>query len=296
MVDNLVNPMENTLFDLAIIGSGPAGLSAAINATIRKKSILLFGSSEGSKKLISSPRIDNYAGFPRIAGKELYDKFLNHAQAMGIQPKEEKISQIAPEGSAFILTSQDHTYRARTVIITTGIFPAHLLPGEKELLGMGVSYCATCDGPLFSGKRVAFISHGREGEGEANFLSEICQEVYYIPLYPAVGPLAEKIKLLQDKPKAIKGEGGVSSLELEGQTIPLDGVFLYREAAPADTLAPGLEQDQNNHIKVNVDMETNLPGLFAAGDCVGRPYQVAKAVGQGLVAALNAVIYLDKKA
>lgn len=287
--------IENTVFDMAIIGSGPAGISAAINATIRKKSLLLFGSSQGSKKLISSPRIDNYPGFIQTPGPELYGKFLEHARSMGIKVKEEKINQITPDEQAFILSSQNQIYRARTVLITTGMFPSSLLPGEKELLGLGVSYCATCDGPLFSGKKVAFISQGDEGEGEANFLSEICQEVYYIPLYKEVGSLAEKVKVLQGKPKAIQGQGTVSALELEEQTIPVDGVFLFREASPADTLVPGLELDQNNHIKVNVDMETNLPGLFAAGDCVGRPYQVAKAVGQGLTAALNAVKYLDKK-
>lgn len=286
--------MENTNYDMAIIGSGPAGLSAAINAAIRKKSLILFGSSQGSKKLLSSPRIDNYLGFPGEPGPELYSKFLEHARVMGIEVKGEKVDQVIPDGPNFMLTSKDRFYRARTVLITTGMFPSNLLPGEKELLGQGVSYCATCDGPLFSGKKVAFISYGNEGEGEANFLGEICREVYYIPMYKEVGRLSGKVKVLQGKPKAIQGQGTVSALELAEQTIPVDGIFLFREAAPADTLVPGLELDQNNHIKVNVDMETSIPGVFAAGDCAGRPYQVAKAVGQGLTAALNAVKYLDQ--
>lgn len=286
--------MENTNYDLAIVGSGPAGLSAAINATIRKKSVVVFGSAGGSKKILSSPRIDNYLGFPGIPGKELYEKFLSHAGQMGIEPLEQRVDKILPEGEGYLLTVQSREYRARAIILTTGAFPANFLPGEKELLGLGVSYCATCDGPLFSGKTVAMISSGPDGEGEADFLAELCKEVYYVPLYTEVGSLTPKVKLIQEKPKAIQGGQMVTGLELEGRTLPVDGVFLYREADPPDTLLPGLELDKTNHIKINAELETSSPGVFAAGDCIGRPYQIARAVGQGLTAGLNAVAYLDK--
>lgn len=161
-------------------------------------------------------------------------------------------------------------------------------------MGKGVGYCATCDAPLYRGKTVAVLAYDKEAEEEANFLSEICKKVYFIPLYKDTGTLNEKIEVVKDAPVEIIGENKVTHLALKNSKIEVDGVFIIKEVASPEQLVPGVEMD-GPHIKVNRNMETNINGLYAAGDCAGKPYQLSKAGGEGQVAALNAIVYIDGK-
>lgn len=283
------------MLDLAIIGCGPAGLSAAINARARNKELQLFGVQLCSPALHKAHRIDNYLGFPEIKGDELRQTFLAHAQSLNIVPSTESITAVYPLGDYFEIQLRQQNLQAKTLIITTGISIARPLPGEEEYTGKGVSYCVTCDGKFYTGKRVAVVADSAEGEEEANFLAELAAEVWYIPLYSGSYNLRPAVKLVADKPARLEGGLRLEKLVLKsGQELVLDGCFFHKEQLPAAQIVPGLELD-NNHIKVDRDMATNIPGLFAAGDVTGRPYQLAKAVGEGQVAALSAAKYLDSR-
>jgi len=279
-------------YQLAIVGCGPAGMSAALNAKIRNKDFVLLGSEVCSPKLAKAPQIDNYLGFPEIKGEELRQNFFEHLEAMGIEIIPWKVLNVYP-GPPFTLVGNNESFTADAVILATGVSPTKLFPGETEFLGRGVGYCATCDGPLYKGKRVAIISYSQEGEGEANFMAEICSEVYYIPFYKEVGKLDSRIILKKARVKEIFGTQMVEKLVLDNEELPVDGVFVLRESLPAEQIVPGLETEKGA-IKVNRELETNIPGLFAAGDCAGQPYQINKAVGEGGVAALSAIKYLDE--
>jgi thioredoxin reductase (NADPH) len=164
-------------------------------------------------------------------------------------------------------------------------------PDEEKFLGKGLGYCATCDGPLYSGKDVLIIGHSQAAESEANFMAEICSKVYYLPLYQKQLYLDPRIELIKGKPRTIIGQDLLEGLELDnGKIIKVDGLFVLEAETAPERIMPGL-QIEDNHIKVNRSQETNLPGIFAAGDCTGPPYQVAKSVGEGQVAGLNASRY-----
>jgi len=278
-------------YELAIIGCGPAGMAAALNAKIRKRDFILLGTEFCSPKLSKAPRIDNWLGFPQISGEELRQRFLEHLKEMEIKIVPFKVTNIYP-GPPYTLLGKDESFEADAVVLATGVSVDKLFPGETELLGRGVGYCATCDGPLYKNKQVAFISYSQEGEDEANFMVDICAKVYYIPYYSDVLRLHPRIEVKKGKVKEIIGDSSVKQIVLEGEQIPVDGVFILRETLPAEQLVSGLEMEEGA-IKVNHKLETSLPGLFAAGDCSGPPYQLFKAAGEGGTAALQAVKYLD---
>lgn len=278
-------------YELAIVGCGPAGMSAALNAKIRKKDFVLLGSELCSPKLSKAPQIDNFLGFPEINGEALRQRFLKHLKEMDIHIVTFKVTNIYP-GPPFTLVGNDQSFEADSVILATGVSASKLFPGEAELLGRGVGYCATCDGPLYKDKSVAIISYTHEGEDEANFMADICAKVYYIPYYADLKHLDPRVEVKKGKAMGIVGTQHVEQLELGDEHLPVDGVFIVRETLPAEQLVAGLEMEEGA-IKVNHKLETNIPGLFAAGDCTGQPYQLIKAAGEGGVAALQAVKYLD---
>ncbi|WP_138206919.1 NAD(P)/FAD-dependent oxidoreductase [Haloimpatiens lingqiaonensis] len=281
-------------YDIAIIGSGPAGLSAAINAKIRNKKIIVFGNEQFSNKLIKAPRIDNYLGFHGIKGQELKEQFANHIKAMDIKINFERVNNVYAMGDYFALMAGDNNYEAKTVILATGIEFTRPLKGEEEFLGRGVGYCATCDAPLYRNKVVSIIGYNKEAEEEANFVSELAAKVYYVPMYNGVYNIKSTVELVKDTPLEVIGDLRVRKLVLKNREIETDGVFPLKDSVPPSQLVPGLEME-DGHIKVDRHMQTNIPGCFACGDCVGRPYAYMKSAGEGQVAALRAVNLLDNR-
>ena len=281
-------------YDIAIIGSGPAGLSAALNAQIRKKSFIVFGSKNFSSKIGKAPKINNYLGVPNADGKKLFEAFNSHIETNGIEITDERVNNVYAMGHYFSIMAKDKTYEAKSVIIATGVEFSKPLDGEAEFLGKGVGYCATCDAPLYKGKIVVIVASNEEGEQEANFVSEIASKVYYVPLYKGNYSLNESIELIAERPIKIAGDTQVRKIVFKDKEIETDGVFLLKDAVPPAQLVPGLEEE-DGHIKCDRLMRTNIPGCFAAGDCVGKPYQYIKSAGEGNIASLSATSYLDSK-
>lgn len=280
-------------YDIAIIGSGPAGLSAAINAKIRNKNIIVFGNRNLSSKLEKAPMVNNYLGFYEITGASLKEQFQKHINSMNIDITFERINTIYAMGEYFALAVNDKMYEAKTVILATGIEYTKPLKGEEEFLGRGVGYCATCDAPLYKGKIVTIIGYNKEAEEEANYVSELAEKIFYVPMYKDNYNLKRgNIEIVNDKPLEIEGEDRVRKVILKNGVIVTDGVFVLKDSVAPSQLVPGLIME-DGHIKINSNMKTNIEGCFAAGDCTGKPYQYMRAAGQGQVAALSAVSYLD---
>lgn len=282
--------------DIAIIGSGPAGISAALNAKIRNKSYYLFGSMALSDKVQRSERISNYPAIPDIGGAEFNALLSKQLEQSGINITEKRITGIYNMGKYFALLSDMEEFDAKTVILATGVETVRPIPGERELLGRGVSYCATCDGNLYKGKTIAVVCDNAEMEEEVSYLSELAGNVYYLPLFKESAVESENMIKLSSPIVEIKGEGRVSSVLLKnGEEIKVDGIFFLKQSISPTVLLRELEAE-DGHVKVNRKLETNIKGCFAAGDCTGTPYQIAKAVGEGNVAVHSAIKYLAEQA
>jgi len=281
-------------YDIAIIGTGPAGLSAALTAKVRNKSILLIGSKNSSVKVEKAHEIQNYLGLPRIAGADMQKAFLDHVASMDIEITEGRVSTVYAMGDYYSLQVGEEMVEASSVILATGVVQGKPLPGEEEFLGRGVSYCATCDAALYKGKKTIVVAYAKKEEAEANFLAEMAGEVVYIPMYQEEVEVSDKVKVVKAIPKEITGALKANALVTDQGTLETDGIFILREAVAPGQLVPGLETE-GPHVKVDVSMKTNLAGCFACGDIAGIPYQYIKSAGQGNVAALSAVAYLDQK-
>ena len=290
-------------YDVAIIGTGPAGVSAAITAKVRNKSVLLIGSGDISDKVAKAHSIRNYPGLPDIAGSELAAKLQEHLRQMEIEITDRKVTMVYAMGDYYSLQIDQEFIEATSVILAIGVSFGKPLPGEDENLGRGVSYCATCDGALYRGKEAVIVGYAPKEEADARFLSELADKVTYIPVYkkdempadPAqLFPGIGNIEVVIAKPAAIEKRDGKMVLTTDQGEIISDGIFLLRESVSPGKLVPGLELD-GNHVKVDRGMAANLPGLFAAGDITGTPYQYIKAAGEGNVAALSAVSYIDSR-
>ena len=290
-------------YDVAIIGTGPAGVSAAITAKVRNKSVLLIGSADISDKVAKAHSIRNYPGLPDIAGSELAAKLQEHLRQMEIEITDRKVTMVYAMGDYYSLQIDQEFIEATSVILAIGVSFGKPFPGEDENLGRGVSYCATCDGALYRGKEAVIVGYAPKEEADARFLSELADKVTYIPVYkkdempadPAqLFPGIGNIEVVIAKPAAIEKRDGKMVLTTDQGEVISDGIFLLRESVSPGKLVPGLELD-GNHVKVDRGMAANLPGLFAAGDITGTPYQYIKAAGEGNVAALSAVSYIDSR-
>lgn len=271
------------MLDIAVVGAGPAGYSAAINARKRDKSVVVIGQNTGW--LSRAERVSNYPGLPDVSGEALLSSMRAQAEALGATIRPGVVHQALPMGETFALSLGADFIEARRLILCVGAKQPRLLPGEAELLGRGVSYCGTCDGMLYRGKRVAVIARGPEAAAEANFLCGLCEKVLYFG-EPQEG-LDARAEVREGEPEAILGDARARALRVGGEDVPVDGVFIFREAMALSSLLPGLQMD-GAFIRVDRQMRTSIPGVFAAGDCTGAPLQVAKAVGEGCVAALFA--------
>lgn len=279
------------MYDIAVIGGGPAGLSAAVNARARNKSVLVVTNDYRESPLYKAEWVDNYLGMPGRTGPELLEAYHSHAEAMGTVFRAGRALNIMPmEGTNYIGIGSDME-EARAVILATGVSRGRKYPGEAEFLGRGVSYCATCDGMLYRNRPVAVVGLAPDAPEEANFLHGLgCRVTYVSPRAPAgLDPAIPYVKAARME---ITGSSAVSALQADGREIPCDGVFLLRHAVAPTDLLPGLALE-GGYVAVDRDMQTNLPGIFACGDCTGEPLQLSKAAGEGLVAGQKAAEYVD---
>ena len=283
-------------YDIAIVGSGPGGLEAAITAKIRNKDIILFGNKDLSLKITKAAEIKNYLGFPDITGENLAKAYNEHLQKMDININYSRINAVYAMGDYFVLQSADEMFEAKSVIISTGVVTGKTVPGENENLGRGVSYCATCDAALYKGKEAIVVGYSSKEEEEVIFLAEKAKKVTYLALYKNVTFLADNIEVIEGRRprEIIKNEDSLTLVTNKG-SYTADGVFFLRDAISPEKLVPGLLIEEG-HITVDRSMRTNIEGVFACGDITGKPYQYMKAAGEGNVAALSAVSYLAGRA
>ncbi len=281
-------------YDIAIIGGGPAGVSAAINAKILNKKFIWFSSRGVSQKVARAELIKNYAGLPDVTGAELGWTLNNHAESMGIERVEEVITGVYETGGKFTLLAGNKDFEAKTVILCLGVQAQKPIKGEEEFLGRGVSYCATCDGNLYKGKTIAVVCMDKNFEHEAEYLCTLAQKVYVMPFYKNYRITAKNAEIILKAPTEISGGLKVNEVVFKDSKIAVDGVFVLKSAISPATLVHGLKIE-DGHISVNRKLETNIGGMFAAGDCTGRPYQYMKAAGEGNVAVHSAVEYLSRR-
>ncbi|MFO7818919.1 MAG: NAD(P)/FAD-dependent oxidoreductase [Halanaerobacter sp.] len=285
--------MTEEIYDLAIVGGGPAGMSAAVNARARNKEVVIFESGQLVSKVDISPHIRNYLGFSDITGPELAQKFISHIEDENIPVIKEKVVKAYPMGDKVMLTTNSENYQAKKLILAIGVNQEAEIDGESDYIGKGVSYCATCDGKLYEGQDVMVISDSAHHEEEANFLADICDNVYYVDNYDEVKHLDEKIEVIEGEPKVIEGDETVNKVVLDTGEYEVAAAFILRDSVPPSEIVPGLELD-GVHIKTGENHKTSIDNIYAAGDCTGDPWQLAKAVGEGQLAALNAIKELDK--
>ena len=279
------------MFDTAIIGTGPAGISAALTLQALKKNIILFGSGNLSQKIRVAEQIRNYPGLPSVSGVQMQQAFLEQLQQMEIPITEKTVTGIYNMGTHYGILCDQEMFEAKTIIMATGVEAVKPIPGELEFVGRGVSYCATCDGFLYKGKTIGVLCTTKDLEHEIEYLADLAEKVYLIPLYKIVQIKAENVEIIRRKPAAIEGGMKAEKMVFDNQEIAVDGIFMLKQAVAPSVLLYGLET-ADGHIIVDRACKTNLPGCFAAGDCTGRPYQYVKAAGEGNVAAHSAVEYL----
>lgn len=303
------------IYDLVIIGSGPAGMAAAIYAKRAMLDCLLLEKEYmPGGKVIQTYEVDNYPGIPKTNGMELSSKFAEHARELGIETQVAEVTDIMPDGDVKeIILKNGEKIQTKTIILATGAVHRTLgVPGEKELAGMGVSYCATCDGAFFRNKITAVVGGGDVALEDAVFLSRMCEKVYLIHRRDEF----RGAKILQNQVKnndkieilwnsvvtKIDGDSKVESIQIENvdshvdKTLDVDGIFIAVGTKPVSDLLKGrLDMDDQGYIKAGEDGVTNLPGIFAGGD--GRTKnlrQVVTAVADGANCVQSVERYLQK--
>ena len=300
------------LYDVAIVGAGPAGLTAAVYAARKQLDVIMITMDIGGQTNLTAD-IANYMGFEYISGAELARKFSEQVQQFPLTIRlGALVRTITPTAGPFrLVTTDEEVLDARTVIITTGKHSRKLgVPGEKELVGRGVSYCATCDGPFFKGLPVLVVGGGNSGVEAAIALTKVCSRVTLLEItdrWPADAILLEQARraenldwLLHHRLLEIRGETQVTGARVESldtheqRELPVQGVFIEIGLIPnTEWLGDLLELNEWKEIEVNCRTETSVPGLFAAGDVASTPHkQIIVAAGEGAKAALEAYDYL----
>lgn len=274
-------------YDVAVIGAGPAGLAAALNAAIRKKKVIVFG-PEMSEKLHRTEHIANYLGLPDVTGAAMMTAFRQHVESYEVTFRSDRVQVVYDMGASIgLLLAHNEIVSARTAVLAMGVNFGTPLPGEAELLGHGVGYCATCDAALYKNRTVVVIGYNDESMEEARFIAEVARETTFVNQTGRAVDLGADIRVVQEKPQRILGEEEAQGVALASGILEADGVFIIRDARKADQLAPGIQMD-GAHVVVDANMATSLPNIFACGDLVGQPYQINAAVGRGQIAGLSA--------
>ena len=265
-------------FDVIIIGGGAAATSAALTCLNRGKTVGVVANKQDTSSLYKAEKVTNYPGLPPMTGLEMTELFRKQLEESNAEIITGRALSVLPMGDSFGVAVGSEYYSAKAVILAAGITREKLYPGEAEFLGRGVSYCATCDGMLYRGKTVAVVGGGEEAKVDADFLEGIGCTV---------------LRFEKNGRYEIKGEKKADTLVFAGESHPVDCVFIIKDTVSVTKLVPGLEYAEGG-IAVDRHMATNVPGVFAAGDCTGKPYQLAKAAGEGNVAALSACDYIAK--
>ncbi|OGS20158.1 MAG: thioredoxin-disulfide reductase [Elusimicrobia bacterium RIFOXYA2_FULL_39_19] len=304
----------NTNYDIIIIGAGPAGLTAAIYACRARLNTLLIEKASVGGQVIITEKIENYPGFPEgINGFELIENMRKQAESFGMVTVADEISAITVNGSTKTITaSSGNTYNTKAIVITTGAnFRKLNIPGEIELTGKGVSYCATCDGPFFRNKDVVVIGGGDSAIEEAIFLTRFAKKVTVIHRRAEL----RAAKILQERmfsnpkivfigdtvPLSITGTQKVESIKVKNvktnteQTLETSGVFIFVGTDPNTAfLKNTLTLDEQGYIITDENLQTSAEGIFAAGDCRKKPFrQVITACGEGATAVFSAEKYVE---
>ena len=262
-------------YDVLVIGGGPAGLSAALNVRSRGRSVLVVTNPPEENPLWRAERVDNYLGMGAVSGAQMLSDMRAQAEAAGVEFLTGRALNASYMMDNWYVSVGSDMYNARAVVLSGGVARGKKFPGEQEYLGRGVSYCATCDGMLYRGRSVAVLGFSDSARKEADFLQSIGCTVSYF-----------------HRPKSCSIAGGdtVETVTCDGVTEAVDCVFILRPTMAPTDLFPGLATD-NGYVTVDRRMATNLPGLFAAGDCTGGPLQVARGFGEGLVAGQSAAAF-----
>ncbi len=301
------------MYDIIIIGSGPAGLSAAIYAQRACLDTLVIeknGISGG--QVLNTWEVDNYPGFPGVTGFELSRQFREHANKLGARVVQDEVVQVELSGNVKKVVCEEETYEARCVILASGAHHRTLeVPGEEELRGAGVSYCATCDGAFFRGRTVAVVGGGDAALEDAIFLARMCEKVYIVhrrDKLRGAKRLQERLQVLENiefvwnsETAAIEGNGQVEALRLrqtqtgEERRLDVDGVFIAVGIAPESELYAGqLELDEQGYIRADESGQTSVPGVFAAGDVRTKALrQILTAASDGANCVASAERYLQ---
>ncbi|MGN1372669.1 MAG: NAD(P)/FAD-dependent oxidoreductase [Candidatus Coproplasma sp.] len=279
------------MYDCIIIGTGAAGVSAALTLKALKIDFLWLGDKNLSRKIRSAEQIKNYPGLNSVSGEEMQRAFISQIEDAGIEITQGKVNGVYPMGNSFSVMCGQIAYEGRTVIIATGVETIKAVKGETEYLGRGVSYCAVCDGFLYKGKTIAVYCESAEEIKEVELLAKYASQIYLF--------CPEKIKFEEPNVtrvgsviKEMNGDLRIRSVVGEsGEEFAVDGVFMLKQAFGADTLVYGL-RTEGGAVVTDKDQSTSVVGVFAAGDCTGRPFQYAKAVGEGNVCAYSVNAYL----
>jgi len=292
-------------YDVIVLGTGPAGLQAAIHAARQKVSVLVLG-KETSSSLFHA-HVENFCCIFNLAGQEMLNVGRQQAVSFGAEMLEEDVLNILPDDGHFkIISESGAELRCRSLIVATGTARNKLgVPGEKEFLGRGVSYCVECDANFFKGEDVVVVGGASAAVGGALTLLDyaktvnlICEKLEVTDALAAELKNSSVVVYENAKVKKISGNTGVKEIVLaDGTRLPVTGVFIELGARGVMELAAPMGirlDDEMKYIETNKKMETNVPGIFAAGDICGPPWQMAKAVGEGCVAGIQAAKYAKK--
>jgi thioredoxin reductase (NADPH) len=295
------------MYDVVVIGGGPAGITAAIFSNRRSLKTIILNDPTSLSQIEEATIVDDWPSIPNISGMDLMKKFKDHAKSLGVEMKEEKAAGLENKNGGFLVKTEKGTYETRTVIMATGArHRKAMVKGESEFAGKGVSYCASCDAPLFRGKKVLVIGGGDAAVKSAILLQQVGADTtmvhrrdelraaeFYVNQVKKSGVKFEWDTIL----KEIKGGKLVTSAVLqnvktqEKKEVTTDGIFVVIGTIPTAELAKlvGVEANDRGYIKVDREMKTNIEGFFAAGDCTDGPSKkIATAVGDGAIAAESA--------